>query len=80
MRFGTMSARTAFRFPRTRWLPSSLRNPPPVQKEKPSSRKAEVAVNSAGSVEGISRDLLVSRLVSSKKRSAFSSIIDNLAL
>jgi hypothetical protein len=67
MRFGTMSARTAFRFPRTRWLPSSLRNPPPVQKEKPSSSKGEGAVNSAGSVEGISRDLLVSLLVSSKR-------------
>jgi hypothetical protein len=41
--------------------------PAPVQKEKPSSSKAEGAVNSAGSVEGISRDLLVSLLVSSKR-------------
>ena len=43
--------RIAFRSPRTLWVPSSLRNPPPVQKEKPNSRKAEGAVNSAGSAE-----------------------------
>jgi hypothetical protein len=49
MHFGTMSVRIAFRFPRTLWVPSSLRNPLPVQKEKPNSRKAERAVNSAGS-------------------------------
>ena len=29
-------------------VPSSLRNPPPVQKEKPNSRRAESAINSAG--------------------------------
>jgi hypothetical protein len=51
MHFGTMSVRTAFRFPRIPWLPSSLRNPPPLQREKPSSRKTEGAVDSAGSAD-----------------------------
>ena len=51
MRFGTMSAPIAFRSPGIPWLPSSLRNLPPVQKEKPNPGKAEEAVNSAGSIE-----------------------------
>ena len=51
MHFGTMSVRTAFRFPRIPWLPSSLRNPLPLQREKPSSRKTEGAVDSAGSAD-----------------------------
>lgn len=51
MHFGMMSVRIAFRFQGIPWLLSSLRNLPPVQKEKPSPGKAEEAISSAGSVE-----------------------------